>query len=338
MYLGVDGGGTKTAFSLLDGDGRVVAERQEPSMYYFAEGIDLVERVLRDGVREVCDAAGIAPDAITHAFVGIPCYGEVSADVPELDAIPARVLGSDRYACGNDMVCGWAGSLGGGDGINVVSGTGSIAYGERGGASWRAGGWGELFGDEGSGYWVAIQGLNAFSRMGDGRLPAGPLLETVRDALDLRADLDVVDIVLNRWHGDRAKIAAVSRAVGAAADRGDTASLEILRAAGRELAALVDVIADALGYADGEDVPVSYSGGMFTSPQVLASFTEHVAAGPRAYDLRAPLLPPHVGAALYAARLAGHRFDADQLAHLQHAVPDVAAVPTVPAVPAVPTP
>lgn len=214
------------------------------------------------------------------------------------------------------MVCGWAGSLGGADGINVVSGTGSIAYGERDGTAWRAGGWGELFGDEGSGYWVATQGLNAFSRMSDGRLPSGPLVPAVREALGLGSDLDAVDIVLNRWHGDRAKIAAMSRAVARASEAGDPVATQILRDAGRELSVLVDVVADALGFDDSDVVPVSYSGGMFAAPYVLASFTEHVTASSRTVDLREPLLPPHVGAAVYAARLAGHQLDPDQLQHL----------------------
>ena len=61
------------------------------------------------------------------------------------------------------------------DGINIVAGTGSIGYGERRGKTARAGGWGEVFGDEGSAYWIAVQGLNVFTRMSDGRLPKGSL-------------------------------------------------------------------------------------------------------------------------------------------------------------------
>ena len=51
MYLGVDGGGTKTALCLLREDGRVAAQARAPSCYYFTEGIDLVGRVLRQGDR-----------------------------------------------------------------------------------------------------------------------------------------------------------------------------------------------------------------------------------------------------------------------------------------------
>ena len=71
----------------------------------------------------------------------------------------------------------------------------------------RVGGWGELFGDEGSAYWISIRGLRAFSQMSDGRLPVGPLHEMLRERLGLAGDLDLVDVVLNRWRGERSKIA-----------------------------------------------------------------------------------------------------------------------------------
>ena len=178
--------------------------------------------------------ASVTPADIRYAFFGLPTYGEVSGDVSALDAIPEEILGHGRYACDNDTVCGWAGSLGGIDGINVVSGTGSITYGERAGNGVRVGGWGELFGDEGSAYWIAIKGLNAFSRMSDGRLPVGPLHETLRTHLALEADLDLVDVVLNRWQGGRSEIAALSRVVAGAAEAGDECAARILSEAADE--------------------------------------------------------------------------------------------------------
>ena len=73
------------------------------------------------------------------------------------------------------MVCSWAGSLACADGISVIAGTGSMAYGEYAGRQARCGGWGELIGDEGSAYWIAREGMNLFSRMSDGRAARGPL-------------------------------------------------------------------------------------------------------------------------------------------------------------------
>ncbi|MFI0938619.1 BadF/BadG/BcrA/BcrD ATPase family protein [Streptomyces sp. NPDC021020] len=305
MFLGVDGGGTKTAFCLVDRSGHVVARAQAASSYYFSQGIDLVGRVLKEGVDAICATAGLAPAEIEYAFFGLPGYGEAAGDLPVLDAAPREVLGHDRYACDNDMVCGWAGSLGAVDGINVISGTGSMTYGERQGKGVRVGGWGEIFGDEGSGYWIAVRGLNAFSRMSDGRLPEGPLAGVFRRHLELASDLDVIDVVHNRWQGDRGRIAALSRRVAEAADLGDDSAAAILREAGRELARLVDVTRERLGFGPDEKVPVSYSGGTFGAGQLLEAFTAGLENRFSSYELRRPLHEPVVGAALYAAKLAG---------------------------------
>ncbi|MFD4374358.1 N-acetylglucosamine kinase [Streptomyces sp. NPDC058486] len=317
MFLGVDGGGTKTAFCLIDPSGKVRARALGVGAYYFsdnaADGIAHVARVLADGVTSVCADAGIRPADIRYAFLGLPGYGEAAADVAALDAVPYGVLGHHRYACDNDMVCGWAGSLGGADGVNVISGTGSMAYGERHGHGARTGGWGELFSDEGSAYWIAARGLNAFSRMSDGRLPEGPLAAVLRRHLRLTSDLDLVDVVLNRLQGRRGEIAALSPRIAEAAELGDEAAGAILADAGRELALLVDSARRRLGFAADETVPVSYSGGVFASETVLASFTAALADGDTHYDLRHPLFEPVVGAALHAATLAGAPLDTTAL-------------------------
>lgn len=318
MFLGVDGGGTKTAFCLVTADGEVTAQVQGPSTDYFSVGIDLVGRVLRDGIMAVCAEAGITPGEIHHAFFGLPTYGEASGDVPTLNAAARDALGHDRYACGNDMVCSWAGSLGGADGINIVSGTGSIAYGEHEGRGARAGGWGELFGDEGSAYWIGIRGLGRFSKMSDGRLPIGPLYTLTREHLGLDEDLDLVDIVLNRWQGNRGRIAAFGRVVVTAAERGDRHANDILAEAARELAGVVDAARVRLEFRPGDSVPVSYSGGVFRSgPLVLDAFRRELKARYPAYELRDPLYPPHIGAAIYAAKLSARPLSDAALRRLQ---------------------
>jgi N-acetylglucosamine kinase-like BadF-type ATPase len=305
-YLGVDGGGSKTAFVLIDADGRVVARATAPSSYYFADGFGVVERVLSQGITDICTQAGIEPADIDAAFFGLPGYGEASGDVEQLDAVPGRVLGHDRYSCDNDMVCGWAGSLAGEDGINVISGTGSMTYGERLGTGHRVGGWGELFGDEGSAYWIATQGLNAFSRMSDGRLARGPLYDLIKRRLEISSDLDAVGLVIEKWGGNRGSIAALATTVCEAARQQDQASTGILTAAADELATLVETTRVLVGFTDAELVPVSYSGGMFSDEGYLGLFRNALGRLPAKYDLRLPLLDPAVGAALYAAKHSGH--------------------------------
>lgn len=303
-FLGVDGGGTKTRFILVDGDSRVLAEATRGTLYHPQVGLDGVSNTLADGIGQVLASGGSVPADITYAFFGLPAYGEDSTVTARLDALPAAILGHDRYTCDNDMICGWAGSLACADGINIIAGTGSMGYGQNQGASARVGGWGEAFSDEGSAYWIATQGLNAFSKMSDGRLPRGPLHGLVVQALRLENDLDVCAYVYGTG-GARDAIARLSPLVAEAANAGDAVALRIFDQAGTELADIADALRCALGYANGQTIPLSYSGGAFSAGELLlAPFRQALTLTAAHFDLRTPLHAPHFGAALYAARLA----------------------------------
>ena len=315
-YLGVDGGGSKTALALIDDAGHVIARATAPTSYYFNDGFEIVEKSLAQGVTDICTAAEITPADIDAAFFGLPGYGEASGDIEALDAVPRGVLGHDRYSCDNDMVCGWAGSLAGEDGINVISGTGSMTYGERHGVGHRVGGWGELFGDEGSAYWIAAQGLNAFSRMSDGRLPQGPLHALTKERLQVAGDLDVVSLVIDTWKGNRSKIAALATTVTEAARAGDETSRRILNTAADELVTLIETTRTLIGFTDQETIPVSYSGGMFSDDGFRTLFVTALQSAAAKYDLRRPRLDPAVGAALYAAKHSGDPLSPIAVQHL----------------------
>ena len=319
LFLGVDGGGTKTDFVLVDGDGNLIAAHQGPGAYHLEIGLDAVRGVLQAGIEALLGQAHVTGDAVAFAFFGLPAYGEDRAAEATLDAMPAPLLGHARYACGNDMICAWAGSLGGADGINVVAGTGSIAYGERQGRSARCGGWGELFGDEGSAFWIAVQGLNAFSRMSDGRLPRGPLHCELRAALGVTTDLDLCAAIANA--PARSEIATLSRLVVLAAQAGDATATAILANAGRELASLALTLRVALGYEVGEAAPLSTSGGVFEAGAlVLNPFLQHLGGEPGAFRLQAPLVAPSGGAAIQAARLAAEPLSAASITRLAKAL------------------
>ncbi len=305
-FLGVDGGGTKTRFALIDGQGRVLAQAQHGTTYHPQVGWDGVREILSLGVQQVLDEAQLPASAIRYAFFGLPAYGEDSQATAQLDAIPGEILGHARYACDNDMVCGWAGSLACSDGINIVAGTGSIGYGQRQGAAARAGGWGEAFSDEGSAYWIAMQGLNAYSRMSDGRLPKGLLHSLFNESLHLEHDLDICARVYGEQAGTRGELARLSLVVADAAKRGDAVAMEIYAQAGQELARIADALRTALQFTPQEPVPVSYSGGAFSVGEMLMRpFVEALHAISPTFELRAPLHEPHYGAALYALKLSG---------------------------------
>ena len=305
VYLGVDGGGTKTRFALVDADGRLLAEAQLGTTYHPHVGLDGVRAILSKGVAEVLAATGCTPADIGYAFFGLPAYGEDSHATALLQGFPAAILGHDRYACDNDMVCGWAGSLACADGINIVAGTGSIGYGQRRGAAARAGGWGEAFSDEGSAYWIAMRGLNAYSRMSDGRLPKGPMHAIFNAHFGLDNDLDICAHVYGNDYA-RGDLARLSLQVAEAARAGDAHAIDIYRDAGHELAQVCDALRIALTFEPGETVPVSHSGGAFSAGELLlAPLRDALHAASPEFELREPLHLPHYGAAMYAMKLAG---------------------------------
>ncbi len=319
LYLGVDGGGTKTEFVLADRDGHVLARHHGPTSYYLQTGFGGLNHVLSEGVRAVLAAAGRTAGDITYAFFGLPAYGEDSEVQPVLDLMPEAVLGHRRYQCGNDMICGWAGSLAGADGINIVAGTGSIGYGERQGRTARAGGWGELFSDEGSAYWIAIQGLNAFARMSDGRLAKGPLHAILKAHFAIDADLDLCGRILGTGTPSRDTVAALSRHVAFAAQSGDAEAQRIFIQGAAELAGMIDAIRKALAFTTDETVTVSYSGGVFNSEGlILSPLRRALATLPAQYRLAEPILPPGIGAAVYAARSAREPLSPEALDRLRN--------------------
>jgi N-acetylglucosamine kinase-like BadF-type ATPase len=314
-FLGVDGGGTKTAFVLVEESGRVLATHTEGPAYYLETGLSELRQMLARGVRyTLAQAGGAVPD---FAFLGLPAYGEDSALVPVLDEIAAGVLPAGRYRCGNDAICGWAGGLAAQEGIHLICGTGSMAYGEYGGRRARSGGWGELFSDEGSAYWIALAGLNLFSRMSDGRLPRGELHGLLQRHFGLERELDLCAAIYGRDGTKRSQLAALAPLVAQAAAAGDGQAAALFTRAAEELAQMVHAVRGQLEVQGKVTVKVSYSGGMFAFAQLLSALRSTLAARGAQYLLIAPRLPPVLGAALYAAKLADAPLSGAALAQLE---------------------
>ena len=306
MFLGVDGGGTKTAYALVDAQGTLRASHVGATVDHLADGIDAARARLVEGLEGTLAQARVSARDVEFAFLGLPAHGEDGEMTAALDAMPAAILAAGRYRCGNDMVCSWAGSLACADGISVIAGTGSMAYGEYAGRQARCGGWGELIGDEGSAYWIAREGMNLFSRMSDGRVARGPLHGLVRGRLGLADDLHLCAHIYGARANRRDAFAQFARLVHEAARAGDLEAAAIFVRGARELVDCVVATHRALGVTAGATLPVSHSGGVFdNAPAMVDAFRTGLAAAPVSLEYRAPRFPPAVGAALHAARLFG---------------------------------
>lgn len=297
FLIGVDGGGTKTVLSACDLSGHVLAIVHEVSLY--ANGAAGIGAILHRGISTLLDQLNATAGEIQAACLGIPCWGEdVASDRLARQAVDVVLGEIPKYLC-NDCEPGWAGSLAMEPGINVVVGTGMIAYGRNtNGEGARSGGWSQVFSDEGSGYWLGKKLLEIFSKESDGRVPKGALYSLVRDALSLKRDFDIIPLAHNEILPFRDKTASLQRLLLQAAQEGDQAAIECYGEAVNEIVLAVLAVCEALNF--DSPTPVSYSGGVFKAGEIILSpFT--LALVQKGLSPCSPIAPPWIGALLLAA-------------------------------------
>src|SRR3954469_8377178 len=175
--LGIDAGGTKTVCLLADERGLIVSEGRGPGANLQAAGELEVEKVLHQVMETALGERTTRPAAVCLGIAGV----DREDDRRVVSAIMRRIAPGSRVLVVNDALVALEAGAPGLPGIVVISGTGSIAYGRNAlGAAARAGGWGHVIGDEGSGYWIGRQALAAVVREVDGR---GPRTELTDDVL-----------------------------------------------------------------------------------------------------------------------------------------------------------
>jgi N-acetylglucosamine kinase-like BadF-type ATPase len=301
LFLGVDGGQSGTTAVVGDETGRVLGEGEAGPCNHaaFGEGRAKLERAVKGSVGAACAAAGLDPEAAT--FEGA-CFG-MSGGPEDKREILAQILKMRRLDVTNDAVIALAGATGGGPGIITIAGTGSIALGRNAaGRVVRAGGWGYIFGDEGSAFDIARQALRAALRMEEGWGPATALCGLLLEATGAASANEVLHLFYTpEW--PRSRVARLAAEVDRAAQNSDAVAQRILAQAAQELALLAAAVRGQLFQA-GEAVEVAYVGGVFRSHAVRERFRLLVEMEDGA-RLIAPRFGPAEGALLEAYRAAG---------------------------------
>lgn len=298
-YVGVDGGGTKTAFAISADDGTVAMQIERSGCSYQMIGISNTVSLITDGIKSCLAAVDATLEDCAGCCLGIPCYGESETQDALLVKELQQALAPASVHVVNDVEVGWAGSLGGSEGIHVVAGTGSIAYGrDANGNSARCGGWSELFGDEGSCYWIGREAMSLFSKQADGRIPRGPLYSVVKEEYGITDDLAFNDYVIEHIVGHRERVAAFQLIAMQAAEAGDLSAHNLYQSAAHEFALMVKALKGRLQFSQ-EKVSVSYSGGLFRAGElILAPFRQEVEHF--GFSLQPPLMSAVKGALLMA--------------------------------------
>ncbi|HEX8320666.1 BadF/BadG/BcrA/BcrD ATPase family protein [Longimicrobium sp.] len=298
FFAGVDGGGTRTTLVLADADGRELARAEGPAGLVDPRHPERSAEVIAGLVREAVGGLGPGrvPDALCAGLAGV---GNEAERVAVEEAL-AELGVAGRVRVASDGEIALEGAFGGGAGILLIAGTGSVAYGRAGdGRMERCGGWGMIVGDEGSGYALGREGLKAALRSVDGREPPTPLLARFLDTLGLEHAREIPP-----WAGrvEKADVAALAREVLEAAALGDAVSMRVVRAQAAELAGHVGALASRLAPWPGE-VPVVFHGGVLQNELFASLVSGHLGDTGHTCRVRPPQADAVHGALAYARAL-----------------------------------
>lgn len=250
LILGIDGGGSKTLAWLADiatatSPPRVIGRGSAGASNPQSVGITQSLLVLQQAVDAAFSGAQRPRETVAAA-----CLALAGADrEPERTLLAewANTSGlAHRFRYVNDAFPILAAASEKGWGIGLISGTGSLAFGVNSvGDTARAGGWGYLLGDDGSGYWIGLSALRAVAKAADGCGPETTLVARVLETLQISRSQDLIARV---YQDDRQRqtIAALSTVVSDCASAGDVVASEIIQQAGVDLAHMVCAVVDRL--------------------------------------------------------------------------------------------
>jgi N-acetylglucosamine kinase-like BadF-type ATPase len=261
--IGVDGGGTKTEASAYDSTGKVIAT----AIKGFANLLNNEEIALNNivsSIKEITDKLGTKE--LSGVYLGI-AGSEVGENSKIISDIIKRELKIDCVVM-NDAEIALKAMLKGKNGILTIAGTGSVAFGINDNVSLRCGGWGNLLGDEGSGYKISIDAIKRMIYEEENSIEKSELTKKIMEYLEINSVEEVTKFV---YSSTKDEIAALTPIVARLGEAGDKIAAEILINEGRELARTVENVYRKLGF---NKCSIALVGGVIKKAKVLRNAFE----------------------------------------------------------------
>jgi N-acetylglucosamine kinase-like BadF-type ATPase len=299
LYLGVDGGGTKTQIVLIDENKQIVGEGFAGASNPLRVGIEMAVSNILKAVNYACDVGELSRGDIVSATLGVAGVRREDLRQRVYERFTENLYIRSVEVC-TDAEIALYGAANGKAALVVIAGTGSICIGQNDkGERTTAGGWGPLAGDEGGGSGIARRALQAIAKASDGRGKPTKLSEVALDYFRA-ARMEDLSVAIYAPQIDNARIAGFARCVIEAALEGDKVASRILAEAGNELALAATAVIHRLKL-ERKKFPIARVGGIFRAGDLITkSFVEKVReVAPKAY-LAEPSAPPAVSAALMA--------------------------------------
>lgn len=294
IYIGVDGGGTKTALGAFDARGKLLSECVVGPLNYNFIGLEAALRHLAEGI----DSLSVPRERIRAVGIGDPSIDDCSESETARRFLSEaeRMLGVPVYVQSDVYMTLYGLTHGSSAGVLVVSGTGAMGIAED--ADGRisvAGGWGRLTGDEGSGYDIGLRGISAALRAADGIGRETALLPAALRYFGVAQPRELIDCFYGE---DDPDVAGFARCVADCAERGDACAEEILLSAARYLAECASVLVRK----SGATLVGVYGSVLLKNRTVRTEFERCVGEWHPEVTVREPEVSAPLGAALYAIK------------------------------------
>lgn len=266
IVVGVDGGGSKTRALVARADGVVIGEGTAGASNHHTVGEDAARASILGAMKRALADAGVPEERPAAACLGLAGLDEPS-DLASVERWANEMGLAGRVQVVHDTELVLAAGTPSGEGIALIAGTGSVCVGKtRDGEVVRAGGWGWLLGDEGSGFDIGARALRLATQTADGRASAHAILEVVLDTWGLDAPIALIHHAYALGTATRAEVARLARPMIALAEENDVHAQRILEAAAEHLARLVRAVAQRLPLAL---PPLAMSGGLLRASVLL---------------------------------------------------------------------
>lgn len=305
MYiLGLDCGGTSSQALLTTTSGRVLGSGGGGPANYTVNGVDGVVASVSQAIQQALVESKLGLSQILESGVVLALGVSGASRPPDLlDLTQAfQKEGFPHVVAQHDATIAQLGALSGADGVIVIAGTGSIAYGVKGQNSARVGGWGYLLGDEGSALWIALRALQQVMWGYDGRTSPDLELELAAQAYFQVSKVEYLVPTVYRIPLNRGFIGGFSKTVTALASEGHELCRTILTQAGQELGRLAVA---ALAQLDllGAEGRVGACGGVFSAGDcIVQPMQEQLKQQGAKQIVTLPDFEPVVGAVLLGAQ------------------------------------
>lgn len=310
MYvLAIDGGGTKTSAVICDNAGRIYAKvittRSNPT----AMNTQFFEMTLHELMQQLRQQNEQIFQEVSSCFVAMAGVKELYAEPVVEKILRQYVHNTALITIENDALGAlYAGTLGQ-PGIVQIAGTGAITLGyDENMEMHRIGGWGYLFDDKGSGYYIGMKALEAVFQSYDGRMPSTSLTAPILQHFDVDNVEKLIACIYNDEH-PRTNIAPLSKYVMEAADNSDAVAASIMEEACVDFYKAIKVCFDKMVWHK-SSIEIVLAGGVFTNIDFFINkLTQLVENTSVTFEFKKAVLEPIGGAAVGALKQKGIELD-----------------------------